>query len=96
MSDKNEIIQIDSIQNRILTIRGVQVMLDRDLAELYDVETKYLNRAVSRNNERFPAKFRFQLTQIEFDEYEKSLRFQFGTSKKEDSLRFKNGTLEIL
>ncbi|MCK5536896.1 MAG: ORF6N domain-containing protein [Bacteroidales bacterium] len=87
MSDKNEIIQIDSVQNRILTIRGIQVMLDSDLAELYGVETKNLNRAVSRNKERFPRKFRFQLTQIEFDEYKKSLRFHFGTSKSEDSLR---------
>ena len=87
MSAKNEIIQIDSVKNRILTIRGVQVMRDSDLAEMYGVETKNLNRAVSRNEERFPAKFRFQLTQIEFDEYEKSLRFQFGTSKKDDSLR---------
>jgi len=88
MSENNEIIPIVNIQNRIFTIRGVQVMLDSDLAEIYDVETKNLNRAVSRNTERFPEKFRFQLTQGEFDEYEKSLRFQFGTSKNEDkSLR---------
>ncbi len=82
MSDKEEIIQIDNIQNRIFTIRGVQVMLDSDLAEMYGVETKNLNRAVSRNKERFPEKFRFQLTQIELGEYENSLRFHNGTLEK--------------
>lgn len=50
------------IENRIYTMRGVQVMVDRDLAELYGVETKRLNEAVKRNIERFPDKFRFQLT----------------------------------
>ena len=45
----------DSIENRIITIRGVQVILDRDLAELYGVETRALNQAVSRNIERFPS-----------------------------------------
>ncbi len=82
MSAKNELTQNDNIQNRIFTIRGVQVMLDKDLAEMYSVETKYLNRAVNRNKARFPVNFRFQLTQIEFDESVKSLRFQFGTSKE--------------
>lgn len=53
------------IENRIYTIRGVQVMVDRDLAELYGVETKRLNEAVKRNIERFPEKFRFQLTEDE-------------------------------
>ena len=94
MTDNNQIIKVDNIQNRIFTIRGVQVMIDRDLAEIYGVETKNLNRAVSRNIDRFPDKFRFQLTQIEFDEYEKSLRFQFGTSKTKDSLRLQNETLK--
>ena len=55
----------DSIQSRILTIRGVQVMLDRDLAELYGVEVKYLNRQVKRNIERFPDDFMFQLNRNE-------------------------------
>ena len=54
-------------------------MIDSDLAEMYQVETKNLNRAVSRNKDRFPENFRFQLNQIEFDEYEKTLRFQNGT-----------------
>lgn len=66
----------DSIKNKIYTIRGMQVMLDRDLAELYGVETKNLNRAVNRNSDRFPQNFMFQLTE---DEYQ-NLRFHFGTS----------------
>lgn len=57
-----------SIENRILTIRGHQVMVDRDLAELYQVETKVLNQAVKRNIERFPESFRFQLSNNEKDE----------------------------
>ncbi|MDQ7004814.1 MAG: ORF6N domain-containing protein [Ghiorsea sp.] len=56
------------IQNRIFTIRGLQVMVDRDLAELYQVETKALNQAVKRNFTRFPEQFRFQLTKSEKDE----------------------------
>ena len=63
------------IKSKIYTIRDKQVMLDRDLAELYSVETKNLNRAVTRNKERFPEKFRFQLTKEEYE----NLRFQFGT-----------------
>ena len=63
------------IKSKIYTIRDKQVMLDRDLAELYGVETKNLNRAVTRNIERFPEKFRFQLTREEYE----NLRFQFGT-----------------
>jgi len=53
------------IENQILTIRGLQVMLDRDLAEMYQVETKVLNQAVKRNMERFPLEFRVQLTDNE-------------------------------
>ncbi|MDE6352616.1 MAG: ORF6N domain-containing protein [Muribaculaceae bacterium] len=56
------------IENRILTFRGKQVMIDRDLAELYNVETKRLNEQVKRNLDRFPANFRFQLTNEEKDE----------------------------
>lgn len=59
---KNEIINIDDIQNRIFTIRGVQGMIDRDLSIFYAVETKVLNQAVKRNIERFPEAFRFQLS----------------------------------
>ena len=86
MSDSNKIAPIDTIQNQIFTIRSVQVMFDSDLAEIYGVETKYLNRSVSRNIDRFPEKFRFQLTKIEFEEYEKNLRFQFGTSENEEEI----------
>ena len=50
------------IQARILTVRGVQVMLDRDLAELYGVDVKRLNEQVKRNAERFPSDFMFQLS----------------------------------
>ena len=76
----NEIVE-QHIQNKIYTIRGTQVMLDRDLAELYRVETKVLNRAVKRNIERFPETFRYQLNDIE---YEEILRFQNGTSSSHD------------
>jgi hypothetical protein len=55
-------IPAERIERRILLIRGLKVMLDADLAELYDVETKSLNRAVLRNSLRFPADFMFQLT----------------------------------
>ncbi|MDD5406170.1 MAG: ORF6N domain-containing protein [Sulfurovaceae bacterium] len=54
-----------SIEDKIFTIRNVQVILDRDLAELYGVETKVLNQAVKRNIERLPIEFRFQLSEIE-------------------------------
>ena len=56
---------VDSIESKIFNIRGKQVMLDRDLAVLYGVETKALNQAVKRNLERFPEDFMFQLTNEE-------------------------------
>ena len=56
------------IEHRIFTIRGVQVMLDRDLAELYQIKTIALNQAVKRNTARFPESFRFQLTEYETNE----------------------------
>lgn len=65
----NELIKdTKAIENRIFTIRGFQVMLDRDLSELYQVPTKRLNEQVKRNIERFPEQFRFQLTQDEKSE----------------------------
>jgi hypothetical protein len=79
---------IRSIQNRIYEIRGERVMLDRDLADLYETETKALNLAVKRNIKRFPADFMFQLTKEEFE----SLRFQFETSEKGSSLRLQTET----
>ena len=72
----NEIIPQDVIEQKIFLIKGHKVMLDRDLAVLYGVETKILNKAVRRNIERFPRDFMFQLTKDEFD----NLKFQFGTS----------------
>jgi hypothetical protein len=61
--------QIQIIENKIFTIRGQQVMLDRDLAELYQVETKYLKRQVNRNIDRFPNDFMFRLTKEEFENW---------------------------
>ena len=93
-------ISADEIKAKIYTIRGVQVMLDRDLASLYGVLTKNLNKAVKRNLERFPEDFMFRLTK------EEGLRFQNGTSNAGDEvlaidsatgagfLRFQNGTLD--
>lgn len=67
------------ILNKIYEIRNVKVMMDRDLAELYGVETKYLKRQVKRNIERFPEDFMFELNEQEFKEW----RSQFGTSNKD-------------
>jgi hypothetical protein len=64
------------ITNKIYLIRNQKVMIDKDLAELYQVETKQLKRQVRRNIERFPEDFMFELTKQEFD----NLRSQFGTS----------------
>ncbi|MEO7308160.1 MAG: ORF6N domain-containing protein [Ferruginibacter sp.] len=58
---------IQSIQNKIYEIRGERVMLDRDLASLYEVETRVLNQAVKRNIRRFPEDFMFRLTKAEFE-----------------------------
>ena len=62
---KNEITSF-LVESKIFMIRGKQVMIDRDLAELYGVETKVINQAVKRNIERFPEEFRFQLTVEEY------------------------------
>lgn len=66
-------IELSKIEDRIFTIRGKQVMIDKDLALLYGVETKRLNEQVKRNIERFPEDFMFQLTM------EECLRSQFAT-----------------
>ena len=81
MENDSEMISLDAddIKRRIFTIRGRQVMLDSDLAELYQVETKSLNKATNRNAERFPEDFRFKLTKEEYG----NLRFQNGTSREE-------------
>jgi len=78
--------ELKKIKAMIYEIRGCQVMLDEDLAEIYRVETKRLNEAVKRNTDRFPPEFMFQLTQTEYDNLKSqfvtsSLRSQFATSK---------------
>lgn len=78
------------IEDRIFNIRGQQVMIDRDLAELYGVETKVLNQAVKRNIERFPDVFRFQLTENELSVFEIQLNSVSGSN----SLRSQFVTLE--
>lgn len=70
------IIQAEKIQQNIYTVRDTQVMLDSDIAAIYEVETKVFNQAVKRNSARFPSDFCFQLTQEEYD----GLRSQFVTS----------------
>lgn len=74
---QNFVIPSKLIDHQIFLMRGQKVMLDFHLAELYGVETKTLNKAVSRNLNRFPEDFMFQLISEEWN----SLRFQFGTSK---------------
>ena len=83
MKDANALILMDetNITNLIYTIRGKQVMLDSDLAGLYQVETRVFNQAVKRNSNRFPEQFRFQLTEEEY----KNLRSQFVTSSEDNT-----------
>ena len=73
------------IYERIFTIRNIQVMIDRDLAELYEVETKVFNQTVKRNLERSPINFRFKLTR---KEYEEILMSQFVTSSLHSGRRY--------
>ncbi len=95
-----EIIPQQQIESLIYTVRGVQVMLDRDLAMLYHVETKHLNRQVKRNPTRFPEDFMFQLTKEEWESIKPQVilshqdwKYQNGTSKSDDeSLRCQNVT----
>jgi len=83
MKDENALILMDEINitDLICTIRGKQVMLDSDLAGLYQVETRVFNQAVKRNSNRFPEQFRFQLTEEEY----KNLRSQFVTSSEDNT-----------
>lgn len=78
------VIPIEQISGKILLVRGQKVLLDRDLAELYGVETKTLKRAVRRNVERFSADFLFELTKKE----QYALRYQFGTLKKGEHAKY--------
>ena len=66
---ENDLIISEEVRSRIYTIRGLQVMIDRDLASLYDVETRILNQAVKRNSERFPEEYCFQLNDEEFSNW---------------------------
>ena len=81
---KDRVMEVSHIQSLIYVIRGKQVMLDSDLAILYQVETKTFNQAVKRNIERFPENFRFQLKKEEYD----SLRSQFVTSNGRGGRRY--------
>ena len=74
--------ELQSIQSKIYEIRGQRVMLDFDLAELYQVPTKALKQAVRRNSERFPSDFMFEITESEYNALKTSLRSQIVTSNK--------------
>jgi len=76
--------ELQLIQNKIFEIRGQKVMLDFDLAELYETETKYLKRAVRANKRRFPSDFMFELTKEEWE----SLRCNFSTSNSRGGTRY--------
>ena len=88
MAKKNDIAKaetasiqpVEQIESLIITVRGKQVILDRDLARLYGVETRVLNQAVQRNIERFPEDFMFQLTRDEFEHW----KSQFVISSEDD------------
>ena len=93
------LLPVERIERAILVLRGRRVLLDADLAVLYGVETKALNRAVKRNVERFPSDFMFQLTDDEVGllrrhfgtsdaDGEESLRSQFGTSNSRGGRRY--------
>ena len=84
-------IEVTTIQNRILLIRNQQVMIDRDIAELYRVETKRLNEQVKRNIERFPEEFMFQITREEFE----SVKSQFATSRNNMFVGQEGGTRKL-
>lgn len=84
-NDDKQTIEVEfpefAIKKLIYVIHGKQVMLDSDLAMMYQVETKNLNKAMKRNINRFPEDFCFQLTKEEYD----NLKFQFGTSSLEEA-----------
>ena len=84
-------IEVTTIQNKILLIRNQQVMIDRDIAELYGVETKRLNEQVKRNIERFPEEFTFQITREEFE----SVKSQFATSRNNMFVGQEGGTRKL-
>lgn len=86
----------ENIKGLILTVRGKQVLLDSDVARLYGYETKYINRAATRNKERFPEEFRFQLTREEFDEVlGLENNSQIEAVNDGANLKFQNGTSSL-
>lgn len=85
--NERSIISMDDIQNRIFTFRGIQVMIDRDLAEFYNVPTKRLNEQVKRNIDRFPQDFCFQLNTNERNELVANCD-RFNTLKHSSSLPY--------
>ena len=97
MNTSKAIVNVNFIQHKIFTMRGKQVMLDSDLAEMYGVELKRLNEQVKRNIERFPESFRFQLTKNEeealkvrttpLERYDTNLRSQIATSSEHGGRR---------
>ena len=96
MAKKNDIARVgeatiqpvEKIERLIITVRGKQVILDRDLARLYGVETKRLNEQVRRNIERFPEDFMFQLSKEEFENW----KSQIATSSAEENMSTQNAT----
>ncbi len=82
MSKEIQVIPDEVVMNKIYLIKGQKVMIDRDLAELYGVETKYLKRQVRRNIDRFPSDFMFEMTKKEFNNW----RSQFVTSNSPDKM----------
>ena len=82
-----KIVPIESIVSKIIFLRGEKVLLDRDLAKLYRVQTKVLKQAVRRNIKRFPSDFMFELSKVEFEDW----RSQFVTSNSDKmGLRYKS------
>lgn len=72
-SEKSVAVSDEIVMSKIYMIRGQKVMLDRDLAELYNVETRVLNQTVRRNIKRFPADFMFQLTKEEMEKWKSQI-----------------------
>ena len=87
MVENTELMTVDNICNRVYVIRGQQVMLDYDLAEIYGYEVKRLNEQVKRNITRFPEDFMFQLTKEEID----FVKSQFATSRNQNMYAGQDG-----
>lgn len=87
MEETTELVSVDNICNKVYTIRGQQVMLDADLAELYGYEVKALNQQVKRNIDRFPEDFMFQLTRNELE----VVKSQFVTSRSKSYFEGQEG-----